>query len=94
MVKQVKFIVGKNLQDLEEQLNTYLCDIDCESCITYDFDKFIAVIETKVTAPTHICCECKHWSDNGNAQAIEGECVCRSIRRKFKDHACGKWEGR
>lgn len=93
MFKQVKFIVGSSLTDLEEQLNTHLCDLDVESNITYDFEKFIAVVETKSSCPSHICCECMHWEELSSG-SLEGICKIRSLRRKFKDCACGKFEVR
>ena len=92
MTKKVKFIVGANLCDLENQLNEHLRDIDADSTITYDFEKYIAVIETKQICPTRLCCECQHWDDKGDHQALLGECPIKKKRVRYNDGACGQFK--
>ena len=91
MVKQVKFVIGKNLHDLEERLNAHLCEIDSESSITYDFDKCIAVIETRSIVANHLCYECSKWDDEGDSQSMDGVCKLKNVKRRFNDCACGRW---
>ena len=91
MNKQVKFVVGKNLHDLEDRLNAHLSEIDAESTITYDFDKCIAVIETRTVCANHICCECSHWDDEGDKSSLAGFCDFKKQFVKFNDCACGRW---
>ena len=92
MLKQVKFIVGTSLTNLEDQVNNYLSDKDAESNITYDFSKCIAVVETMKASTTNLCCECRHWDDKGDHQALMGECPILLKRKRYNDKACGKYE--
>lgn len=93
MVKQVKFVEGKNLYDLEDRLNAHLCAIDAETHITYDFTHCIAVIETKMPVAMTICCECKYWEDCEDSQ-MEGYCKKKKVTRVFMDKGCEGWCGR
>ena len=94
MRKEVKFIVGTNLIDLENQLNNYLCGVDADTTITYDFEKSIAVVEVKSVCAKSICAECKHWDDGGNNQALIGECRKCQLRKRYNDGSCSKYERR
>ena len=92
MKKQVKFIVGSDLDDLANVLNDYLLEVDAETDITYDFDKNIAVVEVMKASPSHVCCECKHWDDKGDNQALLGECPIRMKRTRYNDGACSQFK--
>lgn len=93
MFKEVEIIVGKDLLDLKHQLNDFLVDIDADTDIKYDFDKFIAVVETKKYSASNVCISCKYWDDDGNRYALIGECHKRQTRRKFNDKSCSCYEG-
>ena len=93
MFKQVKFVEGKNLHDLEDRLNAHLCSIDAETQITYDFSHCIAVIETKAATCTKICCECKYWTDTEDT-LMEGHCEVTGEEKVFSTRGCERWCGR
>ena len=92
MITQVKFIVGTDLNDLEELLNAHLLTMDTDTSIHYDFEKCIAVIETKQMPPTHLCCECSHWNDHGEYNALLGDCHIVNKRRRYCDKSCVAWK--
>ena len=87
MYKQVKFITGNSLDDLETRLNDYLKSVDSDVAIKYDFNKSIAVVEQSNTVNSELCCECFHWNDEGG---LNGTCNLTGEIADYR-HRCNRY---
>ena len=87
MYKQVKFITGNSLDDLETRLNDYLKSVDSDVSIKYDFNKSIAVVEQSSTVNSELCCECLYWHDEGG---LNGKCKLTGDIADYR-HRCNRY---
>lgn len=98
---QVKFIYGRDFQDLNENLNkALLCEplseLNSEQIsINYELAKQMMILveyELQEAHKERLCCECALWDDMGKTESLSGFCTITGNRMRFNCSACKKFK--
>lgn len=85
---QVKIIVGNSYAELETDVNEFLADLSEDpKSIQFDLDNWSAIIEYDKNIKA-MCCDCKHWDDGGDVEALIGLCQKNGGRKRFSCKSC------
>lgn len=91
---QVKFVYGKDMPDLNENLNKTLSEITSEKTdIKYELNQLMAIIEYEVyeAYKDRLCCECAFWDDDGKSSTLACFCTMTGKRMRYNCHACAQY---
>lgn len=91
---QVKFILGVDLPDLNETLNSFLQTVNSDDVnINYDhIDDLLIIVEYEKDEPykRSICSECQNWQENSPSSLV-GLCQAKGHRKRFDCKACSAY---
>lgn len=89
---KVKFVIGTDLQDLQDSLNSYLNSIkETEVNVKYDLDRLIVIVEHDGCSKESVCrcCDCIFYDPSEDRRTPWGLCQRRGERTKFNRKSCG-----
>lgn len=86
---KVKFIIGTDYADLQNQLNDFLSTIgNTPVSVKYELDNIIAVVEFDEPNAECRCCDCQHYDTGGDVRGAWGLCQRKGIRTRFSSLKC------
>lgn len=94
-MQKVKFVIGTDLQDLQDSLNSYLDSIrGAEVNVKYDLDRLMVIVEQLGVAKSSVCrcCDCVFYDPSEDRKAPWGLCHRHGERVKFSNKKCNDFE--
>lgn len=88
---QVKFITGKDLANLESNLNSFLATLSSDPTIKYELADLTAIVEFSEVLKDTICCDCRHWDCGNSSDSVIGFCQMCGQRKRFNSKGCNKY---
>lgn len=89
---QVKIIVGKSIENLNEEINSFLSNLSTDDVrdISINATSLTGIVhfEIKDKWSGHMCCDCTHWDDSGQSSSVVGLCQFCGGRKRFNSKAC------
>ena len=85
---QIKFVEGKDIQTLENNVNEFLASLTSEvKDIKTENGMATILYEVFEAWKNRMCCECQYWDDGGEP-TTSGICHECGQRRRFNTRAC------
>lgn len=85
---QIKFVQGKDIQTLENNVNEFLASLTSEvKDIKTENGTATILYEVLEAWKNRMCCECQYWDDGGEP-TTSGICHECGQRRRFNTRAC------
>ena len=93
-MKKVKFVIGTDIEDLNNALNDYLKTIpETETEIKYDVANLLVIVEHgEVSKSVCRCCDCQHYDPSEDNRGAWGLCHRKGIRTKFSSLSCNDYD--
>lgn len=93
---QIEIVSGNTKEELQNSVNTFLKTVseDAVNDIKVEAEKGTATIlyTVKETWQGHLCCDCRHWDDSNDAEALIGLCQECGGRRRFNNKSCNHFK--
>ena len=91
---QIKFLQGKDLETLENNVNEFLASLSSEEIKEFKREDCLVTIlyERKDAWIGKMCCDCKYWDDCGDTSTTSGLCQECGQRRRFNSKACDRYK--
>ena len=87
-------VIGKDLSDLTQGINTALSTIKSKNPQVQFLTEQSAVIIYELTNiyENCICCECQYWDESQNPGGMMGLCQHNGGRKRFSNKACDDYK--
>ena len=94
---QVEIVTGMTTEELKDAINAFLKtlpDDDVVRNIKIEAPEGVATIlyVVKESWKGHMCCDCRHWDDSNDCEAVIGLCQICGGRRRFSSNSCEKFQ--
>ena len=93
---QVKFCIGLDVQDLQNQINECLKEITDDSpTIIYErpiTERLTAIIQYQAKDKKLMCCDCQFYDSTKDIRNAFGLCQFGSGRVRFSNEACADFK--